>query len=209
MPTNRTPLTTPPSRTSRQRITRFASMILGSAFRFSVVRVEEFLDRREAVFHRVLDDRVHRRGRPLERFVVALPLGRMNDRGWISTSEKEKVHHEAGHFLAVGREGEDADQIVVGARRQPYRCARATKLGVIHPIDDVPELVGDLVGWRVLMKIQAVLGDIATVLDRLDVALFRVKYAVDPLDDVDRHRHTSFGGELTHQVESLAVTTNL
>ena len=86
------------------------------------------------------------------------------------------------------REGKDAEEVVVGARREADGRARAPRLRVVHPVDDLPQLVGDLVGRRVLVEVEAVLGDVLPVLDRLDVALLGVEDAVDSLDDVDRDR---------------------
>ena len=94
-----------------------------------LVLVEELLDAGEAVLfgflHHVQDDR----GRALERLVVALPLGRVDDRTARSPARiRKQVHEEPRDLAAVVREGKHAQQIVVRARRDAERRCAALRV---------------------------------------------------------------------------------
>ena len=122
---------------------------------------------------------------------------------------QEQVHEQASDLAAVVREGEDAQQVVVRARRDAQGVATALGLGVVDPVDDLPHLVGDLVGRRVLVEVEPVLGDVLAVLDRLDVALFRMEDEVDPLDHVERDGQALLGREVADELDGLLVAADL
>src|SRR5579884_2127228 len=189
-PTKRTPLTTRPSRTSRHGMTRFASIVERLTRRYALrkgagnerpcsarvggraaVRFEQLLDRREAVLDRVLHDRVHGRARALERLVVALPLRRVDDRRRVPASQEQQIHDEPRHLSAVDGEREDAQHVVVGARGEAHGRSRPARLGVVHPVDHLAQLVRDLVGRGVLVEVEPVLRDVFPVFHRLRVPL--------------------------------------
>src|SRR5262249_23686310 len=84
------------------------------AARVRLVLVEHLLGAGKAVFfgfrHHVEDDR----GRAFERFVIALPLGGVDDGRLEARAHEEHVHEQARDFAAVVGEGEDAHQVVMG-----------------------------------------------------------------------------------------------
>src|SRR5258708_5040531 len=134
---------------------------------------------------------MHRGARALERLVVPLPLRRMDDRWGMTTSKEQEIHEQARDLATISGERENPKQVVVGARGQAHGCARSAKLWVIDPVDELPQLVGDLVRRNVLVKIKAMLRDVLSVFDRFYVALFGMQNAVNPLYGVDGHRRAA------------------
>jgi hypothetical protein len=55
------------------------------------------------------------------------------------------------------------------------------------------------------VEVEAVLGDVLAVLDRLDVPLLGMEDEVDLLDDVDGDREALAEGEVADELEGLAV----
>ena len=91
----------------------------------------------------------------------------------------------------------------------PHGVARAARLRVVHPVDDLTDLVGDLVGRGVLVEVEPVLRDVLAVLDRLQVPLFRMEDEVDLLHHVERDGQAPLDGVVAHVVERLAVPADL
>ncbi len=174
------------------------------------VGLEKLLDRREVVLDRLLHDLVHRRARALQRLVVALAFGRVDDRRRKAAAEEEQVQEQARDLAAVLGEGERAEQIVVRTGGEPHRRACALRLRIVDPVDDVPHLVRDFVGRGVLVEVEAMLRHVLAVTHGLHVAFLGVQDQVDLLHGVDRDRHLALVGRLVaDEVERLAVAADL
>src|SRR4029078_1682410 len=119
------------------------------------------------------------------------------------------VHKQPGDLPAVGRERIDTQKIIMRSSRDPDAVAGLLRLRVIQPIDDLPYFIGDLVRRRILVEIQAVLGDVLPVFDGLDVSLLRMENEIDLLDDIERDREALLRREIAHELDSLFMSPDI
>ena len=97
------------------------------AARVGLVLFEQLLDAREAVLFRFLRHVQDDRGRTFERLVVALALGRVDDRRRVAGAHQEHVHEQARDLAAVVRRTETrAPDRSARARRCAARCDPAS-----------------------------------------------------------------------------------